>query len=66
MTKKLFSVILAVMLMLAISIPSFSAAGNTALNTSQKVSFTAECNKAGYEFSFIRSQTSSPPPARTP
>lgn len=54
MTKKLFFVILAVMLMLVISIPSFSAAGNTALNTSQKVSFTAECNKAGYEFSVYK------------
>ena len=40
-------------MIIAITIPSFSAA-NTALNTSQKVSFTAECNKAGYEFSVYK------------
>lgn len=54
MKKKIFTMIFAIIMVIAISISSFSAAGNTALNTSQKVSFTAECNKAGYEFSVYK------------
>lgn len=53
MSKKFLTTIIAIVMIFAISIPSFSAA-NAALNTSQKVSFTAECNKAGYEFSVYK------------
>ena len=51
--KRVLTTIFAIIMIIAITIPSFSAA-NTALNTSQKVSFTAECNKAGYEFSVYK------------
>lgn len=53
MTKKIFAIILAIVMVIAISIPGISAATAT-LTTTQKVSFTAECSKPGYEFSVYK------------
>ena len=53
MKKKIFTILFAIVMVIAISIPCVSAA-NTALTTSQKVGFTVECTKPGYEFSVYR------------
>ena len=53
MKKKLFALLLAVVMILAVSIPMVSAT-EAALDTTQKISFSAVCNKAGYEFSVYK------------
>ena len=53
MKKRIFTILFAVIMVIAISIPCVSAA-NTALTTTQKVSFTVECTKPGYEFSVYK------------
>ena len=53
MRKRIFSMIFAVVMLIAISVPCVSAAGSD-LTTTQKVSFTTECSKAGYEFSVYK------------
>ena len=50
MTKRLISILLAVFMVAALSIPFVSAATNANLDTTQKVSITLNCNKAGYDF----------------
>ena len=50
MKKRLISMLLAVFMVAAISIPFVSAATNANLDTTQKVSITLNCNKAGYDF----------------
>ena len=53
MKKKIFSMIFAIIMIIAISVPCVSAA-TAGLTTTQKVSFTAECSKPGYEFSVYK------------
>lgn len=53
MKKKLFALLLVIVMILAASIPAVSAA-NTALDTAQKVSFTVACSKPGYEFTVYK------------
>ena len=53
MTKRIFTLILAILMIAAISIPCVSAA-TSELITIQKVSFTAECSKSGYEFAVYK------------
>ena len=53
MKKKLFAMLLVIVMILAASIPAVSAA-NTALDTAQKVSFTVACSKPGYEFTVYK------------
>ena len=50
MKKRMFTMIFAIILVIAVSIPCVSAA-TSELTTTKKVSFTAECSKPGYEFS---------------
>lgn len=53
MKKSIITLIIAAILMATIAIPCVFAA-TTELDTNQKVSFTVECNKPGYEFSVYR------------
>ena len=48
MKKRMFTMIFAIILVIAVSIPCVSAA-TSELTTTKKVSFTAECSKPGYE-----------------
>ena len=53
MKKRMFTMIFAIILVIAVSIPCVSAA-TSELTTTKKVSFTAECSKPGYEFSVYK------------
>ena len=53
MKKRIFTMLFAIIMVIAISIPYVSAA-NAALTTSEKVGFTVECSKPGYEFSVYK------------
>ena len=63
--KRIITLLMAVVLIVAIAIPTASAAVNTNLDTTQKVSFSVDCTKAGYEFSVYKiaelTQTSASP-----
>ena len=49
----MFTMIFAIIMVIAVSIPCVSAA-TSELVTTKKVSFTAECSKPGYEFSVYK------------
>ena len=53
MKKRMFTMIFAIIMVIAVSIPCVSAA-TSELVTTKKVSFTAECSKPGYEFSVYK------------
>ena len=53
MKKRMFTMIFAIIMVIAVSIPCVSAA-TSELTTTKKVSFTAECSKPGYEFSVYK------------
>ena len=53
MKKRIFTMLFAIIMVIAISVPYVSAA-NAALTTSEKVGFTVECSKPGYEFSVYK------------
>lgn len=53
MTKKVLSLLFVFTFVIALAIPVFSAA-NAALDNTHAVSFTVECDKAGYEFSVYK------------
>lgn len=54
MTKKLISIMLAVVMLAALSIQFVSAATNTALDPTKKVSITLNCSKPGYDFEIYK------------
>ena len=54
MTKRLVSMIIAIFMIAALSIPLVSAATDADLDTNQKVSVTLNCNKEGYAFEIFR------------
>lgn len=53
MKKRIFTILFAIIVVIAISVPYVSAA-SAALTNTQKVSFTVECSKPGYEFSVYK------------
>ena len=53
MKKRMFTMLFAIIMVIAVSIPCVSAA-TSELTTTKKVSFTAECSKPGYEFSVYK------------
>lgn len=52
--KRIIAILMTIMIVAALAIPSFSAATNTNLDTTKKVSFTVECSKPGYEFAVYK------------
>ena len=54
MTKKLISIMLAVVMLAALSIQFVSAATNTALDPTKKVSITLNCSKPGYDIAIYK------------
>ena len=54
MTKRLLSLIFAVLMMATLSIPFISAASTAELDTTRKGSVTFNCDKAGYDFEIYR------------
>ena len=54
MTKRLVSMIIAILMIAALSISLVSAATDADLDTNQKVSVTLNCNKEGYAFEIFR------------
>ncbi len=53
MKKRMFTMLFAIIMVIAVSIPCVSAA-TSELTPTKKVSFTAECSKPGYEFSVYK------------
>ena len=53
MKKRMFTMLFAIIMVIAVSIPCVSAA-TSELTTAKKVSFTTECSKPGYEFSVYK------------
>lgn len=55
MKKRLISILLAIFMITVIAVPMANAAsGDNSLDTTRKVSFTMNCNKAGYEFEVFK------------
>lgn len=52
--KRLFALMITIMMLAAVAIPGISAASTNTLDTAQKVSVTMNCDKPGYEFKLYK------------